>query len=160
MGLGKLGVGVNGAVKPGKDDDDEDVDLPEFDMKKGPGRQLTETEMEEIKTNETPMILHREHLHRGVFDKHGYTDKCAGCSALPRGLHVQPNLPECRSRKEKLLGTDISVKNAKARLQERGAKVKANDPTDDDKTKKRRLDHFEDKAMKEGDPVKLNELFK
>jgi len=133
-----------------------DVDLPDFDMKKGPGQQWTETEMEEIKTNETPRIMHRAHLRRGAFDKHGNTDKCAGCSTLARGVHIQPNLPECRSRMEKLLGTDISMQNVKARLSERDAKVKANDPTDDDKNKRRRIDHFEDKAMKEDDPVKLN----
>jgi hypothetical protein len=60
---------------------------------------------------------------------------------------------------EKLLETDIRVKNAKIRLQERGTKIKANDTTTDDTTKRRRLDELEDQAMQEDDPVKLNEIF-
>ena len=60
---------------------------------------------------------------------------------------------------EKILETDIRVKNAKIRLQERGLKVKADDVTTDDTTKRRRLDDLEDQAMREDDPVKLSEIF-
>ena len=40
----------------GNGDRDADGDLPEFDVKKGPGRRLTEEEKQEIQTNETPKI--------------------------------------------------------------------------------------------------------
>jgi hypothetical protein len=47
-----------------EDDGDADGDLQEFDVKKGPGRQMTETEMEDIKTSAVPKITHRAHLRR------------------------------------------------------------------------------------------------
>jgi hypothetical protein len=64
---------------------------------------------------------------------------------------------------ETILDKDIRIKNAKARLQERGTKLKANDPTAtttfNDNAKRRRLDDLEDQAMKEEDPEKLNKIF-
>ena len=76
-----------------------DGDLPEFDVKKGPGRQLTEEEKQDIMRDEAPQIIHRAHLRKSDFDKHGYTDRCQGCSAILRGLHVQPRTAECRNCK-------------------------------------------------------------
>ena len=146
----------------GKGDKDADGDLLDFDVKSGPGRKLTEQEKTEIAMNEGPRILHRAHLRRADFDKHGYTDRCPGCSALLRGLHVQPHSQVCRDRLETILDKDIRIKNAKARLQERGAKIKANNETtttNDDNAKRRRLDDLEDQAMKEEDPEKLNNIF-
>ena len=151
----------------GAADKEADGDLPEFDVKQGPGRTLTEEEKREISTNEAPKILHRAHLRRTDFDKHGYTDRCPGCSAILRGLHLQPHSQACRERMEKVLDTDIRIKNAKVRLQKRVERkaeeeeektVKKSDGDEGD-LKKRRLDEIEDKAMREEDPVKLTELF-
>ena len=46
----------------GKEDDDADGDVPEFDVRQGPGRMLAPGEMEEMATQETPRIVHRAHL--------------------------------------------------------------------------------------------------
>ena len=163
----------------GGGDKEADGDLPEFDVKKGPGRRLTEEEKREIATNEVPKIVHKAHLRRTDFDKHGYTDRCPGCSAILRGLHVQPHSQACRERMEAALGTDIRIKNAKVRLQERvkrkaaeeEEKTKRRKPGEEEEgtkrksdkeegdSKKRRLDEIEDKAMREEDPSKLAELF-
>ena len=66
----------------GGGDKEADGDLPEFDVKKGPGRQLTEEEKQDIMRDEAPQIIHRAHLRKADFDKHGYTDRCPGCSAI------------------------------------------------------------------------------
>ena len=99
----------------GKEDDDADGDVPEFDVTHGPGRRLTQGEMEEIATQETPSIVHRAHLTKKDFDKFGFTDWCPGCSAIIRGLRVQPHAEHCRRRLEKHLETDLRVKSAKGR---------------------------------------------
>jgi hypothetical protein len=145
----------------GKGDQEADGDMLEFDVKNGPGRKLTEEERTQITVNEGPRIVHRAHLRRADFDKHGYTDRCPGCSALLRGLHAQPHSQACRDRLEGILDKDIRIKNAKARLQERGTKLKAEGggTTSDESTKRRRLDDLEDQAMKEEDPEKLNKIF-
>ena len=163
----------------GPSDKEADGDMPEFDVKQGPGRTFAEEEKHEISTNEAPKIVHRAHLRRTDFDKHGYTDRCPGCSAILRGLHIQPHSQACRERMEALLDADIRIKNAKVRLQER---VKRKAEEDEEKTKKkkpdeeqekakrksneeggdskkRKLDEIEDQAMREEDPVKLTELF-
>ena len=153
----------------GAADKEADGDLPEFDVKQGPGRKLTEEEKREISTNEAPKIVHKAHLRKADFDKHGYTDRCPGCSAILRGLHLQPHSPACRERIEKELSTDIRIKNAKVRLQER-VKRKTEEEEEGEKTtekgdkvevdvKKRRLDELEDQAMREENPEKLSELF-
>jgi hypothetical protein len=63
---------------------------------------------------------------------------------------------------ETSLEKDICIKNAKVRLQERGAKIRASDEavtTDHYNAKRRRLDDLEDQAMKEEDPEELNKIF-
>jgi hypothetical protein len=143
----------------GQGDKDADGDVPEFDVKNGPGRKLTKEETEEIAMNENPKIVHRAHLRKTDFEKHGFTDRCPGCSAILRGLHVQPHSQACRARMEANLEKDVRIKNAKVRLQERAAKVKADENDDNDRTKRQKLDDIEDQAMKEDDPVRLAELF-
>ena len=80
---------------------------------------------------------------------------------------MQPHSQACRERVEGLLDSDIRIKNAKVRLQER---VKRKAEEDEEKTKekkpdvegdlkKRKLDEIEDQAMREEDPTKLTELF-
>jgi hypothetical protein len=138
-----------------RDDKEADGELPDFNVKKGPGRQLTDEEKKDIATSTTPRITHRAHLRRDDFEKHGFTDRCPGCSALLRGLHVQPHSAGCRARMEEVLAKDVRVKNAKARLQERGARVM----NEQGEAKRRRLAEIEDEAMKEEDPVKLADLF-
>ena len=102
----------------GGGDKEADGDLPEFDVKKGPGRQSTEEEEQDIMRDEALRIIHGAHLRKADFDKHGYTDRCSGCSAILRGLHMQHHAAECRNRMETALSSDIRVKNAKARMKE------------------------------------------
>ena len=83
----------------GKEDDDADGDVPEFNVTQGPGRRLTQGEMEEMATQETPSIVHRAHLTKKDFDKFGFTDRCPGCSAIIRGLRVHP---ACRALPKKV----------------------------------------------------------
>ena len=132
----------------GNGDKEADGELPEFDVKKGPGRQLTEEEKQGV-----------AHLRKADFDKHGYTDRCPRCSVILRGLHVQPHSAGCRNRMETALSSDIRVKNAKARMQERSAKMKSSLNEVPDTAKRRKLEDIEDQVMKEEDPTKIAELF-
>ena len=143
----------------GGGDKEADGDLPEFDVKKGPGRQLTEEEKQDIMRDEAPQIIHRAHLRKADFDKHGYTDRCPGCSAILRGLHVQPHTAECRNRMETALSSDIRVKNAKARMEERSARRKNSPNEVPDTAKRRKLEDIEDQVMKEENPTQIAELF-
>ena len=140
----------------GPGDKEADGDMVEFDVKSGPGRKMTEAEKCEIEVNEAPRIVHRAHLRRTDFDKHGYTDRCPGCSAILRGLNLQPHSQGCRERMEGLLEKDVRVKNAKVRLQDKARQEKREDIAP---AKRRRLAEIEDKAMAEDDPDKLSELF-
>ena len=143
----------------GPSDKDEDGYLPEFDVRKGPGRQLTEEEKQDIATSVVPKIIQRAHLRKADFDKHGYTDRCPGCSAILRGLHVQPHTPECRQRLEEVLTSDVRVRNARIRMQERTAKFNANDEEPECAAKRRKLEDIENQAMVEKDLEKLAKLF-
>ena len=71
----------------GPNDKDEDGDLPEFDVRKGPGRQLTEEEKQDIATTVVPKIIHRAHLRKADFDKPAAT--------LTGVRDVQPFCEEC-----------------------------------------------------------------
>ena len=62
----------------GKEDDNADGDVLEFDVTHGPGRRLTQGEMESI--------VRRAYLTKKDFDKFRFTDWCPGCSAIIRGL--------------------------------------------------------------------------
>ena len=86
----------------GKEDEEADGDIPEFDVRQGPGRTLTPGEREEIATQETANIVHRAHLTKQDFEKFGFTDRCPGCSAIIRGLRVQPHTETCRRRMENI----------------------------------------------------------
>ena len=148
----------------GKEDKEADGDVPEFDVKAGPGRVLSKEDIEDIKTSEAPRILHRAHLRRQDFDRRGCADRCGGCAAMLRGLRPQPHASDCRDRMEGILSRDTRAKNAKARLQERGTKVKtknfADNDGDEDRGKRRRLGELEEQAMMEEDLEKLNDIFK
>ena len=119
---------------------------------------MTEDEKQDIEANDTDRIAHRAHLKKSDFERHGYIDRCPGCSAILRGLHVQPHSAACRARVETILDADIRVKNAKVRLKERGCKMERKGK-DLDEVAKRKLDQIEEKALAEEDPQKLSELF-
>ena len=72
----------------GNGDKEADGDMPEFDVKAGPGRNLTEEEKMDIMSREAPRIVHRAHLRKTDFEKHGFTERCPGCSAILRGLNT------------------------------------------------------------------------
>ncbi len=65
-----------------------------------------------------------------------------GCSALLRGLHVQPQADQCRRRVENHFDEDVRVKNAKVRLKEISKRRK-----DDGAVDSQRLQDIEDAAM-------------
>ena len=138
----------------GADDKDADGEVPEFDFKHGPGTRLTEGEMEEIKSQVPPKITHRAHLRKADFEKHGFTDRCGGCSAILRGLNIQPHADHCRRRMEQLLEADVRVRNAKVRLEERSKRRQQ-----EGREGNERLKDIEEAAMTEDDPVKLMALF-
>ena len=72
---------------------------------------------------------------------------------------MQPHSAECRNRMETALSSDIWVKNAKARMKERSAKIKGCPNEVPDTAKRRKLEDIEDQVMKEEDPTKIAELF-
>ena len=78
------------------------------------GRKLTEEEKQDIITDEAPRVIHRAHLQRADFDKHGYTDRCLRCSAILE----RTTTAECRSKMETALSSDIRVKNSKDRMED------------------------------------------
>ena len=85
----------------GGGDKEYDGDLPEFDVKNGPVRQLTEDEKQDIMRDEAPQIIHRAHFRQSDFDNHGYTDRCPVCSAILRGLHVQHHTADGNGKRQK-----------------------------------------------------------
>ena len=145
----------------GNGDKEADGDMPEFDVKAGPGRNLTEEEKMDIMSREVPRIVHRAHLRKTDFEKHGFTDRCPGCSAILRGLNTQPHSQQCRGRMEKLLEQDIRIMNAKARLQERQRRHRESDGDEaaGQETKRLRFEEIENQAMNEENPDKLTKLF-
>ena len=106
-------------------------------------------------------IVHRAHLKKSDFEKYGFTDRCPGCSAIIRGLRIQPHAEHCRRRMEALLKDDLRIKNAKTRLEERGRRLGEEEPDKDEgKDKKRRkLKDIEKETLQEQDPAKLGKLF-
>ena len=64
-----------------------------------------------------------------------------------RGLHVQPHTVECRARMEQVLESDVRIKNAKIRMQERGRKIKKDEADGENSYKKQRLEDIAEAAM-------------
>ena len=143
----------------GHGDDEADGEIPEFDVKHGPGRRLTPDEVEEVETRGNLDIVHRAHLRREDFERFGFTDRCPGCSAKIRGLKPQPHAAHCRRRMEKLLEDDVRVKNAKERLREKGRRLRGEPSTGGGDGERRKLHKIENQAMTEEDPEKLAKLF-
>ena len=112
-----------------------------------------------IAAQEVQKLVHKAHLRRADFERHGYTDRCAGCSAILRGLHVQPHSDQCRQRIEKLLEDDVRVKNAKVRLEERGKRVRGEPNGEQVDIKKAQLDDLGAQAMSENDQSRLGEVY-
>jgi hypothetical protein len=63
---------------------DADGDVSHFDVKNGPGRKLSKNEIADIAMSENPKIVRRAHLRKTDFEKHGFTDRCFGGSAILR----------------------------------------------------------------------------
>ena len=124
-------------------DNEADGALPEFDVKQGPGRRLTSGEVDDIATKEVPWIVHKAHLRKTDFEKHGFTDRYAGCSSIIQGRRIQPHSPHCRRRMEKLLEDDLREKNAKARLNERSRRLEKEKLHEEFNSKRQRLDDID-----------------
>jgi hypothetical protein len=134
----------------GKEADGNTVD---FDVKNGPGRKLTEEEKTEIAMNDVPRIVHRVHLRKGDFEKHGCTYRLPGCSDLTRTYNL---IRQC-------VGTEWgetwrrTCGSSKTRLQERARKEQHEGG--EDPARRRKVAKIEDQAMAEEDPNKLAKLF-
>ena len=80
-----------------------------------------------------------------------------------RGMKVQPHTEQCRRRMEKLLADDARVKNARTRMKEKSREIAqeevSGEVSEEMRVKRRKLKEVEDEAMKEEDPVKLNDIF-
>jgi hypothetical protein len=115
----------------GAGDKDEDGEVPEIDIKHGPGTRLTAGEMEEIQACEDPGIIHRTHLRKAGLQRLGYTDRRGRCSAMLRGMHARPHAG-AKKLLEKLLEGDERITRAKARLAAGARKPGLDDKADDD----------------------------
>ena len=97
-------------------------------------------EVEEIETQDNLDIAHRTNFRRADSNKFGFTDRCPGCSAMIRGLKLQPHAEHCRRRMEKLLEDHSRIKNAQVRLSEKGRRLRGeNGLQGEDEEKKPRL---------------------
>jgi hypothetical protein len=76
-----------------------------------------------------------------------------------RGLHPQPHAEHCRRRIEKALGDDARLINAKARVEEKGRRIRREEQFQGGSEKRRKTLGNENAAMTEEDPIKLAELF-
>lgn len=85
---------------------------------------LAEEEKQDILTNDDQTSARQAYSRKSDFEKHGYTDRCAGCSAILRGTQIQPHSGACQSRMEQLLEGTARVQNAKMRLQERAKRMR------------------------------------
>ena len=96
----------------GREDKRADGEIPEV-VKSGPAREVTEEEIEALKTRATSKYpefkIMQEHC-----DRFGYTSGCPGCSSRLRGLSRQPHNKECRERFEKLMQADAFLANEEA----------------------------------------------
>ena len=97
-------------------------DLPEFDVKKGPGRQLTDEEKQDITRDEAPRVIHREHTFGGPISTNMATR--VGAQGVRRSREDYKGNNTLQSV-ETAPSSDIRVKNAKARMKERSAKMKS-----------------------------------
>lgn len=77
-------------------------EVPHYGVKSVAGRVLTEQEKQDSLTNGAQKTARQAYLRRTDFEKHGYTGRCAGCSAILRGTQVQPHPGACRRRMEQL----------------------------------------------------------
>ena len=124
-------------------------DLPEFDVKKGPGRQLTEEERQDIMRDEASGITHRAHLRHTW--RHGWVPRVFG------DLERTPHTAVCH-RMETAISSDIRLMNGKARRKERSAEMRSSSKEIPDTAKRRMLEDIDGQVMKEEDPSKLAEL--
>lgn len=106
----------------GKDDPEADGYQPYFDVRSGPGRRLTDEDKKSIATDDAERTVHPAHLWKRHFEKHGFTDRCSGCSSILRGISLQPHSRECRKIMEDALASDARIKNAWIRMREQARK--------------------------------------
>ena len=116
---------------------------------------MSREEVENIQTQQTPMKVPRNfYLTRADLNKHGFTDRCPGCSSVLRGISLQPHSEGCRKRFEELLKGDAKIQHAKERLQEHKMRI-----DNQGGAKRPMLDELEEKILGETDPVKLGPLY-
>lgn len=134
----------------GRVDEEADGEVPDVDVKHGPGRPLTEVETQNIMTNDAQRTVRQAYLKKKEFVKHGFTDRCPGCSAIVRGGYMQPHSSACR----RLLEGEARVQNAKTRLRERAKRMQTERSDGDEPNKRLKMEELEERTMRE-DPSKL-----
>ena len=117
---------------------------------------MTEDELEKVLLKETS-VPHRTHRFRKDFAKHGYTDRCPGCSALYRDMRPQPHSEACRLRMDQCMknhARDASTKQLLENRKRRNAddSMKANAGTRND------MPDREDMAIVNDDDMELERL--
>ena len=67
----------------GRTDEVTDGKATSFDFKKGLGARMAREDVEEVASKSPSGIApHHAHIHTADVEKHGYTDRCPGCSTI------------------------------------------------------------------------------
>lgn len=98
----------------GQGDAEASGDRVQLDVRSGPGRRLIDEEKRNIVTDGAEKSVHPAHLWKRDFEKHGFTDRCPGCSSILRGISLQPHSKECRQRVEEALASGARLRAPKS----------------------------------------------
>ena len=90
----------------------------QFDFNAGPAVRMSEEERERVLLKETS-VPHRTHRFKKDFVEFGYTDRCAGCSALMREMRPQPHTDACRARVDQCKSDRAREKSSQLMLESR-----------------------------------------
>jgi hypothetical protein len=143
----------------GREDKEADGDAAEFDFKNGPGAAMTREEVEEVRhQGPSGRQPHTAHIFKTDFEKHGYTDRCPGCSAMLRKMNPQPHSGACRRRMAKVMEGDMRFELAKKRKDE--FDIKKEVEKEDKPMKRKVLQDLEDQILAEVNPEKLEKMYK
>lgn len=137
----------------GKEDNAADGDAADFDFRNGQGAAMTQEEVEEIRhQGASGQKPHTAHIVKKDFEKHGYTDRCAGCSAMLRKMDPQPHSEIC----PKAMKGDMRFELAKKRKDEFNSKKEME--KEGEPMKKKTMQDMEDQILVEVDLAKLDKM--
>ena len=145
----------------GKEDKEADGDAPEFDTKNGPGVAMSREEVEGVQHQEvSERGPHAAHIFKKDFEKHGYTDRCPGCSTILRKMKPQPHSAACRLRMAKAMEGDVRFELAKKRREEFDDKGKTEIEDKGNPVKRKAMQELENQILVETNPEKLEKMYK